>query len=115
MVDRVQSIKWESPAHGGTEFDLTPSEIEVNEDFLDCRGITIQNDTSDDEAVRVSRDASGNMTFVDPVYGLTATLTELAAGGGESVLETRGILTLAGGIVYTETVGGVAIVAKVTP
>lgn len=115
MVDRTQAIKWESPAHGGTEEDLTPAEIDVHEDFLDCRGVSIQNDTSDDEAVLISRDAEGNMTFIDPVYGLTATLTELAAGGGESVIETRGILTTSGGVVYTEVSGGVAIVAKVVP
>jgi hypothetical protein len=110
-TDRVQSIKWESPAHGGTEEDLTPSEIDVHEDFLDCRGVAIQDDTSDDEVVRISRDAAGNMNFIDPITGLK-TLEELAASS-DSILETKGILTSTGGIVYATSLGGVALVIKV--
>jgi hypothetical protein len=113
MVDRVRAIKWEDPADGGTQLDQTPTQININEDYLDCRGVSLQSDTSEDDDVLLSRDASGNMTFTDPVYGATATLTELAAGGGESVIETRGILTTAGGIVYTPASGGgIAIVVK---
>jgi hypothetical protein len=96
MVDRTRAIKWESPAHGGTEEDLTPSEIDVSED---------------DEAVLISRDAEGNMTFIDPITGLK-TLEELAASS-DSILETKGILTSSGGIVYAASVGGVALVIKV--
>jgi hypothetical protein len=81
MVDRVWAIKWESPAHGGTEEDLTPAEIDVHEDFLDCRGVSIQNDTSDDAAVLLSRDIDGNMTFLDPTLEAPMTLKELAHGG----------------------------------
>lgn len=81
MVDRVGAIKWESPAHGGTELDLTPAEIDVHEDFLDCRGVSIQNDTSDDEVVLLSRDADDNMTFKDPTLDAPMTLKELAHGG----------------------------------
>jgi len=81
MVDRTQAIKWESPAHGGTEEDLTPAEIDVHEDFLDCRGVSIQNDTSDDEVVLVSRDVDGNLTFKDAVVTDPMTLKTLASGG----------------------------------
>jgi hypothetical protein len=80
-IDRVQSLKWEDPAHGGTETDLSPSEIDVHEDFLDCRGVTIQSDTSSDDVVRVSRDAEDNLTFQDVAVPEPMTLKELAHGG----------------------------------
>jgi hypothetical protein len=81
MADRVWAIKWESPAHGGTEEDLTPAEIDVHEDFLDCRGVAIQDDTSDDEVVQLSRDADGNLTFKDAVVDTPMTLKTLSSGG----------------------------------
>jgi hypothetical protein len=112
MTDRVRSIKWESPEHGGTQTDQTPTEIDVGEDFLDCRGVTIQDDTSDDEVVRISRDVSGNLDFTDPVYGATITLSELATAGATSIIEARGILTRDGGIVYNKIVGGIELVVR---
>jgi hypothetical protein len=80
MVDRVQAIKWETPAHGGTQEDLVPTEIDVHEDYLDCRGVAIQGATSNDSNVLVSRDGAGNMTFQDVVTS-AKTLADLAAGG----------------------------------
>jgi hypothetical protein len=84
MADRVQAIKWEEPAGGGSELDLVPSELEPNEDGLDARAYHIQNDTSSDSNVKVSRDASDNMTFADGVVSGTKTLTDLLASGGDS-------------------------------
>ena len=81
MVDRTRAIKWESPEHGGTEDDLTPTEIDPSEDFLDCRGVAIQDDTSDDEVVQLSRDAEGNLTFQDIVVDTPMTLKTLSSGG----------------------------------
>jgi hypothetical protein len=81
MIDRTRAIKWEDPAHGGTEEDLTPSEIDVHEDFLDCRGVTIQSDTSNDDVVRVSRDADNNLTFQDVEVSEPMSLAALAHGG----------------------------------
>lgn len=80
MVDRIKPLKLESPDSGGTETDDFPTSVDNNEDFLDCRGITVQDDSSDDEAVRVSRDASGNMTFLDQA-NTAKTLTDLSTGG----------------------------------
>lgn len=47
------------------------------------------------------RNANGELALYDPVAGL-ATLVELMAGGGTSIIETKGILTTEGGIVYAE-------------
>jgi len=63
-----------------------------NADAADMRGYYIQNDTSNDTNVLVSRDASDNMTFTDPVLGSTVTLSQLAT--------TAGLLDIAGGFVY---------------
>ena len=48
-----------------------------NTDAPDVRGVYIQNDTSNDANVLVSRDASNNLTFTDSVTG-TKTLAQLA-------------------------------------
>jgi len=78
MTDRVQVVKWESPSKGGTQEDTVPTEINPNEDGLDARALFIQNDTSEDETVQVTRNASGDMVFsdqqVDPI-----TLSEILA------------------------------------
>jgi hypothetical protein len=88
-ANRVQAIKWEDPAHGGGETDLVPTTIDPHEDFVEARGVAIQNDTSTDDTVLISRDASSNMTLADPVAG-SFTLAELAAGGMTS--ETHRVL-----------------------
>lgn len=79
MVDRVQAVKWESPGQGGTQEDMVPTEIDVNEDGLDARGLFIQDDSSSDKKVFISRDASGNMTFQDDVVPGIKTLADLLA------------------------------------
>lgn len=66
--------------------------LDHNADAPDVRGVYIQNDTSNDTNVLVSRDASNNMTFTDPVLGSTVTLSQLAT--------TAGLLDIAGGFVY---------------
>ena len=82
MVDRVQAVKWESPSQGGTQEDTVPTELNVNEDGLDARSFFLQNDSSADSDVEISRDASDNMTFKDGVVSGTKTLTELLTGSG---------------------------------
>lgn len=61
-----------------------------NADAVDVRGVYVQNDTSNDAAVLVDRDASDNLTFTDPVAG-TKTLAQLAAGGGGTVYAPQSI------------------------
>jgi len=74
-------MKLESPATGGTQDDAFPTEADPNEDYPDVRGVTIQNDSSNDEDVVISRDASDNLTFQDKVVSGTKTLADLVAGG----------------------------------
>ena len=82
MVDRVRPLKWERPSTGGTQTDTSPTSNDPNEDYPDVRGVAIQNDTSNDEVVILSRDSSNNMTFKDGVVTGVKTLTELLSGSG---------------------------------
>ena len=81
MAGKVQPVKWESTAKGGSSDEPYPAELNPNEDGLDCRAVYLENDTSDDKDVELSRDASGNMTFKDKVVSGTKTLADLLAGG----------------------------------
>lgn len=92
MVDRVKPLKIESPDSGGTQTDDFPTSVNKNEDFLDCRGVSIQDDSSDDDVVRVSRDVSGNLTFQDDVVSGVKTLTDLAASGSGISAEQHRVL-----------------------
>jgi hypothetical protein len=76
MVDRVRPLKYEGTDTGGSQTDVWPTSTKINEDFLDSRGAVFQNDTSNDEDVRVSRDASDNMTFQDGVVAGTRLLAD---------------------------------------
>lgn len=80
--DRVRPLKLEDPATGGTQLDPFPSEADPTEDYLDTRGVTLQEGGSDDEQVYIERDASGNMVFEDPIVGAPYTLANLLAGAG---------------------------------
>lgn len=78
-MDRVKPLKFESVDTGGTENDEFPTSLDKNEDHIDCRGVAIQNDSSDDEVVNVTRDSSNNLIFKDGVVSGNKTLTDLAA------------------------------------
>lgn len=95
MVDRVQPRKMESPTTGGTQLDQFDTDLNPNEDFVDARGLTIQNDSSNDEDVRLSRDGSGNMTFLDEHNSLL-TLTDLLGGAAVKTQEVlfSGVLSV---------------------
>lgn len=76
-MDRVKPLKIEKISGGGSQDNLYPHDLDPNEDGVEARGIVIQNDSSNDETVAVSRDASNNMTFKDGVTSGTKTLTDL--------------------------------------
>lgn len=57
------------------------------------------------------RKVGNQIALYDPVSGAYV-LADLIGGGGSSIIETRGILTRAGGMVYTPTAGGVALVVR---
>ena len=59
---RVPPVKNDSAE--GYEEDFDP-----NADAADVRGVALQNDTSDDQAVQITRDSSDNMEFKDPTAG----------------------------------------------
>lgn len=73
-ITRVTPLKNDSDE--GFEEDFNP-----NTDAADVRGVHIQNDSSDDTSVLITRDASNNLTFTDPVLGVTKTLSQLSTGG----------------------------------
>jgi hypothetical protein len=78
--DRVHPLKYEDPASGGVETDYIQTALDPSEDYLDARGVTLQNAVSNDTEVFVERDVSDNMVFRDPVAGVY-TLSELVSGG----------------------------------
>jgi hypothetical protein len=90
--DRIRPLKLEDPATGGTELDQFPVEVNPNEDYPDVRGITFQDDSSNDEDVFTERDASGNLTFKDKMVGAVQTLSDLVAGTGGLTIEGHKIL-----------------------
>jgi hypothetical protein len=64
-----------------------------------------------EETNGIRRTLSGETALYDPVSG-QATIAEMLGSGGTSILESRGILTTQGGLVYTPTVGGIAFVVR---
>ena len=84
-INRVRFDK-DNPTEGYEQ------ESDRNSDAIDVRGVYLQNDTSNDAAVLISRDASDNMTFTDPIVGATKTLSQL--------LSSDGLLDVAGAYVY---------------
>jgi hypothetical protein len=79
--ERVRPLKIESIDRGGGEEDEFPTSLDPQEDVVDAHGLAIQNSTSDDEDVMITRDASNNMVFQDGVVSGSKTLTQLLAGG----------------------------------
>lgn len=97
MVDRVKPLKIEGSDTGGTEDDLFPTGLDPNEDFVDCRGVALQDDASDDEQVTATRDGSGNLVLKDVANPSGKTLTALSSGG----FDINSIVwDIPGGIVY---------------
>lgn len=84
-------------------------ESDRNNDAIDVAGVYIQSATSNDASVLITRDASDNLTFTDPVLALTKTLSQLAAAPSyfEFLLDNEPIAdTGATDSTYTTTVSG---------
>jgi hypothetical protein len=75
-MDRVQPLKMESAATGGTQTDFSPVSINHNEDYTDVRGVTFQSDSSDDEIVYIDRSNANALVF----YTNNATTLEITSG-----------------------------------
>lgn len=71
------------------EFEY-PSPINPSEDYLDARGLALQDNSSSDANVYLTRDASGNLIFRDVIHGAEWKLQQLfkkagyAAASGQS-------------------------------
>jgi hypothetical protein len=85
-ITRVPPLK-NDPVEGFEE-DFVPAT-----DAADVRGVYIQNDTSNDTDVLITRDASGNLTLEDGLVG-PFTLTQLSSGGGISESQHRALRQL---------------------
>lgn len=80
MVDRVHPLKFEDPESGGSQTDDFPTSLNKNEDYLDARGLTVQDGTSNDELVRIDR-IEGSLLFHDKnTPGSPKTLSQLVGG-----------------------------------
>lgn len=82
-MDRVQVLKQESAAGGGSADDERPWPVPIQsqEDAVEAAGYYVQSATERDELVYLKRDSSGNLLFKDKNTSQT-TLSELASGGG---------------------------------
>ena len=78
-LDKIHPLKMESIASGGDSEDDFPTSADANHDHIDARGLVIQDDTSNDDAVVLTR-ASGNMMFQDE-HVPPISLSALAGGG----------------------------------
>jgi len=83
-IDRVQAVKWESSAKGGTEEDIQPVGMNETEDALSGRGFYFQPATgSADESVLVWRDGD-NLKLQDATCG-PYTLSDLVSIATENI------------------------------
>jgi len=81
--DKVHPLKFESPASGGTQTDDFPTALNPNEDHIDVRGINLQNDSSNDEAVGIER-VNSQMYLRDSQAGVVS-LYDLLGGVGSGI------------------------------
>lgn len=104
MADRVRVQKREYASAGGDGADDVSyiDDIDPNEDGVDSRSVFLQNDSSADSNVEITRDASDpdNMTFKDEVQTTPVTLTDLL-GGAAAALLGKAVFKVDGGLVYT--------------
>jgi hypothetical protein len=80
-LDKVKPLKLESPDTGGTEDDQFPTSLNPSEDYVECRGIVLDDATNADESTVISRD-DDDMLFQDGSNPTAVTLSSLIAGAG---------------------------------
>ena len=94
-LDKIHPLKMESIASGGDSEDDYPTSADSNHDYMDVRGVVIQDNTSNDDTVVLGRDA-GHMMFQDE-HVAPVTLSALTSGGFDF---NNILLDVAGGVVY---------------
>ena len=96
VADRVPPLKQES-----AEGDLFPNEFDPNEDAVDVRGVFLQSDTSDDDTVQVTRDASDRLVFTDDENTTPVSLADLKSGG--PLVKLLELIDTTGGLTVTNS------------
>jgi len=76
--DRVRPLKLEDTGTG-TQTDLFPTSLNKNEDAIECRGVVMQDASSNDALVYVAREGN-DLIFRDITTGISYTLTDLVGG-----------------------------------
>jgi hypothetical protein len=79
--DKVKPLKLESPDTGGTQEDMFPTSLDPQEDYIEVRGLVLDDASNKDETTVVDRNGD-NMQFKDVNNPTPVTLTTLVAGGG---------------------------------
>lgn len=70
MVDRCRPLKLEDAFSGGSQLDLTPTEVDPTQDGVDARAFFVQSGTSADATAYVSRATSAaDLTLTDSIAG----------------------------------------------
>ena len=87
-LDRVKPLKIESTDTGGDENDAFPTSLDPQEDYVEARGIVLDDSSHADESTVIWRDDT-NLKFKDGENSSGFTLTELAAGGGGGITESQ--------------------------
>ena len=95
MVDRARPLKLEESGTG-TEDDVEPTEIDPGEDFVEARGFAIQDDSSSDEGVLVSREAATTRGTVKDAEVGTVDFQRLVTGARGLKDPVRAATTSAG-------------------
>lgn len=73
-IQRVQPLKLEDKESGGSDLDFFPTSLNRNEDYIDCKGLTLQDEISNDTLVRLER-KNGDIQF--QIKGQSVSLTQL--------------------------------------
>ena len=108
-ISRVQPLKIEDTTTGGDNNDAFPTGLDRNNDMVDCRGVALQDDISNDETVLLDR-SGGDMMFRDQ-YNTPISLSDLRINIGTDFVKR--LLINSTGHVLHDTVG--ELVLKVGP
>jgi hypothetical protein len=84
-IDRVQPLKLEDPGTGGGETDQFPTELNPQEDHLECAGVVFDDVSHRDETTRVWRDGA-DLKFLDQNNPTAHTLSYLLAGISQALI-----------------------------
>jgi len=75
-LDKVKPLKLESADTGGTQNDEFPTSLNQHEDYVECRGVVLDDATRSDESTVIAREDT-DMLFKDGNNPAYVTLTQL--------------------------------------